>query len=64
MVMEHVDVDDGQVMFSYHQAARKLGVTETTVRKWASRGKIHVRRIGRRTFIPKAALDRLAERAD
>jgi excisionase family DNA binding protein len=64
MVMEHVPATDNQAIYSYHQAAEKLGITETTLRAWAARGKIGVRRVGRRTFIPKAELDRLAARAD
>jgi len=54
--------DDQQALFTPAQAARRLGISEIALRSWVFRGRIDVRRVGRRVFIPRAELERFAER--
>jgi excisionase family DNA binding protein len=54
--------DDNQALYTPSQAAARLGISEVALRAWIFRDKIGVRRIGRRVFVPRVELERLAER--
>jgi excisionase family DNA binding protein len=53
---------DDQVLYTPAQAAARLGISECSLRSWIFRGRIEVRRIGTRVFVPGDVLRRLAER--
>ena len=54
--------NDDQALYTPSQAAARLGVSEVALRSWIFRERIGVRRIGTRVFVPRAELERLAER--
>jgi len=63
MTLQEIELtDDQQALYTPAQAARRLGVSEIALRSWVFRGRIGVRRVGRRVFIPRTELERLAER--
>ena len=51
-----------QALYTPSQAAARLGISEVAIRSWIFRGRIAVKRIGTRVFIPRDELERLAER--
>jgi len=63
MTLQDIELgNEDQALFTPAQAARRLGVSEIALRSWIFRDRIGVRRIGRRVFIPRDELARLAER--
>jgi hypothetical protein len=62
VLQDSAPADDQQLLLTPAQGARALGVTEIAVRSWIFRDRIAVRRIGRRVFVPRDELRRLAER--
>jgi excisionase family DNA binding protein len=54
--------NNDQALYTPAQAAARLGISEVALRSWIFRDRIAVRRIGSRVFVPRAELDRLAER--
>lgn len=51
-----------QTLYTPAQAATRLGISEVALRSWIFRGRIEVKRVGTRVFIPRVVLERLAER--
>lgn len=62
MLAQHVHAVEDQALYTPAQAARRLGISEIALRSWIFRDRIGVRRVGRRVFIPRAELERLADR--
>jgi excisionase family DNA binding protein len=54
--------EDDQALYTPAQAAARLGISEVALRAWIFRDRIAVRRIGRRVFVPRDELQRLAKR--
>jgi excisionase family DNA binding protein len=54
--------DDDQALYTPAQAAARLGISEIAMRSWIFRERIGVRRVGTRVFVPRAEIERLAER--
>lgn len=46
------------------EAAHLLGVDRSTLYRWAREGMIHLTRVGGRTFVADAELDRFVARAE
>jgi len=63
MTVQEIGVGkDDQMLYTPAQAAARLGISEIAMRSWIFREKIGVRRVGRRVFIPRDELERLAAR--
>ena len=62
MTLQEIEPLNDQHLYTPAQAARRLGISEIALRSWIFRERIGVRRIGRRVFVPRTELERLAER--
>ena len=62
IVLQEIEIGSEQALYTPAQAARVLGISEVAMRSWIFRERIGVRRVGRRVFVPRAELQRLAER--
>jgi excisionase family DNA binding protein len=61
--MEHsvtIQTDTSRVLIPREEAARLLNVSVPTMLRWEKQGILRIVRIGRRTYLPVAELDRLA----
>ncbi len=57
-------VDDDRLTWDVPEAARRLGVSPGYYYRAAKRGKLPVKRLGRRLVVPKAALLEILQKLD
>jgi len=53
---------DREKMFSVKEVAKKIGVTERTIRRWISEKKLPAYKIGFRVYIAKEDVQKMVQR--
>ncbi len=53
---------DREKLFSVKEVAKKIGVTERTIRRWISEKKLPAYKIGFRVFIAKEDVQKMVQR--